>query len=122
MQKETKEYGTVYAVLKSPEHLANKSKMEKAEYFRYRHFGANIRVDELGDGYTVRTINVKYTSQRLKSIEAVVRGTDHGIYAKVPFYDDIKNAKFDLNKAIKKFPSATVLSIPVVIIEEMRNG
>lgn len=110
----TKPFGTVYAVLKTPEHIANKEKIESAEYFRFRLHVANVRARELGDHYTARSINVKHTQERFKSIEAIVQESEVGIYAKVPFYDTHKNALHELEKVSKKFPDATVLTIEVV--------
>lgn len=110
----TKPFGTVYAVLKTPEHVANKEKIKAAEYFRFRLHGANVRVRELGDQYTARSIQVKYTQEHLKSIEAIVPESEAGIYVKIPFYDNHKNAINEWEKASKKFPDATVLEIEVV--------
>lgn len=110
----TKPFGTVYAVLKTPEHIANKEKIEAAEYFRFRLHGANVRARELGDQYTPRSIKVKYTREHLKTIEAIVPESEAGIYAKVPFYDTEKNAMDELTKVAKKFPDAIVLTLEVV--------
>lgn len=114
MQLQTKPYGTVYAVLKTAEQIANRHKIETAEYFRFRLHGANVRAKELGESYTVRSIKVKYTQEHLKSIEGVVPEPDIGIYAKVPFYDELKNAEGEHQKALKKNPDAVMITIPVV--------
>lgn len=114
MELKTKPYGTVYAVLKTPDQIANRKKIEEAEYFRFRLHGANVRAKELGDHFTPRSINVKYTQEHLKSIEAVIPENDARIYANVSFYDDIKNAEEAHVKALKKNPDAAMLTIRVV--------
>lgn len=113
MELKTKPYGTVYAVLKTPDQIANRKKIEETEYFRFRLHGANVRARELGESYTARSINVKYT-HHLKSIEGIVPESDIGIYAKVPFFDLLKNAQECHEKALKKNPDAVLLTIPVV--------
>lgn len=114
MQLQTKPFGTVYAVLKTAEQIANRHKIETAEYFRFRLHGANVRARELGEVYTVRSIKVKYTQEHLKSIEGIIPQSDIGIYAKVSFFDELKNADEDHQKALKKNPDAVMITIPVV--------
>lgn len=120
----TKPYGTVYAVLKTSEHLVNKEKIEAAEYFRFRLHGANVRARELGDEYVVRNIKVSPGENSIKSIEAIVPEGEVGIYAKVPFFDCEQNAIGELAKVLKKFPDVVVLKISVVTNmtkEELRS-
>lgn len=120
----TKPYGTVYAVLKTPEHLINREKIEAAEYFRFRLHGANVRARELGCQYSVHSINVKHPQEGLRSIEAIILESNEGIYAKVPFFDNQQSAMDELTKALKKFPDAVILKIEVVTNmtkEELRS-
>lgn len=110
-----KPYGTVFTLLKTPEQLANREKIESAEYFRFRLHGANVRERELGREFTVKSIKVKYTAHhQLKSIEAVVRESDIGIYLRLPFFDDIEKASIEHKKVLKTFPNALILPISVV--------
>lgn len=109
----TKPFGTIYAVLQNPQHLADKHKIESTEYFRFRLHGANVRVRELGDQYVAKNINIK-SAVSITSVNAIVKECDINAYSRMPFYDSKDLALLHLELQLKKFSEALMVEIKVV--------
>lgn len=109
----TKCIGTVYAVLATNEQIAVAGTIQSAEYFRFRLHGANVRVRELGDDHTVKTIRIK-DGDAINDVHAIIRKKDAGSYRRVPFFEEESLANTELAKARSKNPNAQMLTLQVL--------
>lgn len=109
----TKHYGTIYALLKTPEAISNKERLESLEYFRFSMHGSNVRVRELGESYTSKNIKIKDPIS-VPSVQAVIQKEQIHILNKINFFETLADARSQCAKAQKKFPDAFILPVEVI--------